>query len=99
MHCTLLKSTTELRITTHQTIFITYFNPLSAEDGNEDDDKREEELEDNTDADTCALTYGCYSYPSDCSASTCTFSLRWNQTEAGLIEVGKILHLYCFVVF
>ncbi|KAL5261519.1 hypothetical protein ACHWQZ_G007285 [Mnemiopsis leidyi] len=56
-----------------------------SEDGNEDDDKREEE--DNADADTCALKSGCYSYPSDCSASTCTFSLRWNQTEAGLIEI------------
>ena len=80
----------------------TYFVKLSAEDGKEDDDKREEEEgggdteKDKTD--TCDLTSGCYSYPSDCfsSPSTCTFYLRWNSSEPGLIKVRKRTFLLFF---
>ena len=75
-----------------------YFITLSAEDGKEDDDKREEEGGDTEEdrTDTCDVTSGCYSYPSDCfsSPSTCTFYLRWNSSEPGIIKVIKrFLHI------
>ena len=55
-------------------------------DKKDEDEKKDDEKKEETDPAKCEITSGCFRFPTDCTTS-CSYSLKWSQTETGIIKV------------